>query len=456
MAAMPNDKLKQAREATGMTQAAVAEAIGKLDAPPDGALSGLDWSTIEEWETNRHQPCPWHRFLLEQVLGRSAAELGLMAGREGGIGYRVEAETQGLHFDTRVGRRKALAGALALGVAAMLPERSQAGAQEGTSSRTFRPLNFGTVNSHKEAMNSVQMGAAAEPYVLYNTPVPDDNITTTPIFTITPPSRAPFTFSTWSSGPQADGTYDHWVGMGFNANIQSTAGPVPGQPALYMGFEDGWESGVSEGMEWYIAYWSPDHTSVQLFRPFYCRVQRDNNTQHNAHILLDIGTDGVGTFEVTAGGFAPIFTVTSRIVTWKPNTVGSSTFILDTTGAGYTSALLFRNNAANGFTIESVAPNVLTIVDPNGRPQTVFSRGANATAALTTFSSSVAVQGRLVVGSAVLATTARDGFLYIPTCAGMPTGAPTAQTGTAPIVLDTANSKLWVNVGGPWKGVAVA
>jgi hypothetical protein len=54
-----------------------------------------------------------------------------------------------------------------------------------------------------------------------------------------------------------------------------------------------------------------------------------------------------------------------------------------------------------------------------------------------------------------LATNATRGFLYLPTCAGAPTGTPDTQTGTAAHVFDTTNNKLWV-YNGSWKGVVVA
>lgn len=60
--------------------------------------------------------------------------------------------------------------------------------------------------------------------------------------------------------------------------------------------------------------------------------------------------------------------------------------------------------------------------------------------------------GGLVVGTAALATTATDGFLYIPTCAGTPTGTPTTQTGTVPLIFDTTNKKLYIYAGGAWIG----
>jgi hypothetical protein len=64
--------------------------------------------------------------------------------------------------------------------------------------------------------------------------------------------------------------------------------------------------------------------------------------------------------------------------------------------------------------------------------------------------------GGLVIGTAALALGATDGFLYLPSCAGTPTGTPTAQTGTVPCVVDTSGSKLWCYLGGAWKSVTFA
>lgn len=60
-------------------------------------------------------------------------------------------------------------------------------------------------------------------------------------------------------------------------------------------------------------------------------------------------------------------------------------------------------------------------------------------------------KGSTIVGAAALATTATDGFLYVPTCAGTPTGTPTVFTGTAPIVVDSTNHKLYFYSGGTWR-----
>jgi hypothetical protein len=61
------------------------------------------------------------------------------------------------------------------------------------------------------------------------------------------------------------------------------------------------------------------------------------------------------------------------------------------------------------------------------------------------------VTGNVVINTAALATTATDGFLYVPTCAGTPTGTPTTYTGRAPIVVNTTNNKLYFYSGGAWR-----
>lgn len=53
------------------------------------------------------------------------------------------------------------------------------------------------------------------------------------------------------------------------------------------------------------------------------------------------------------------------------------------------------------------------------------------------------------VGSA-LPTNANNGFLYIPTTAGTPTGTPTSYTGHVALLYDTTNHQFWIYDGG-WK-----
>lgn len=53
-----------------------------------------------------------------------------------------------------------------------------------------------------------------------------------------------------------------------------------------------------------------------------------------------------------------------------------------------------------------------------------------------------------VFGNAAIATNATDGFVYIPTCAGTPTGTPTSNTGRVALVYDTTNHQFWIYDGG--------
>lgn len=59
-------------------------------------------------------------------------------------------------------------------------------------------------------------------------------------------------------------------------------------------------------------------------------------------------------------------------------------------------------------------------------------------------------RGNVVLGSAAIATTATDGFLYATSCAGDPTGTPTSYTGRSPVVYDSTNKKICVYDGAAW------
>jgi hypothetical protein len=64
--------------------------------------------------------------------------------------------------------------------------------------------------------------------------------------------------------------------------------------------------------------------------------------------------------------------------------------------------------------------------------------------------------GGVVLGAqAALATNATEGFTYIPTSAGAPTGVPAAYTGKVAMEYDTTNNKLYV-YNGAWKSVTLA
>lgn len=81
----------------------------------------------------------------------------------------------------------------------------------------------------------------------------------------------------------------------------------------------------------------------------------------------------------------------------------------------------------------------------NGAIGATTGTGQHTTAAALTVAG--VVNGQLpsvVLGSAALGTTATDGFLYIATSAGPPTGVPTTFTGRVALDYDTTNHKLWI------------
>lgn len=92
--------------------------------------------------------------------------------------------------------------------------------------------------------------------------------------------------------------------------------------------------------------------------------------------------------------------------------------------------------------------NSLYINRPSGHD--IHFKEANGNSQLT-----VRRSGNILIGSAALATNATDGFLYIPTCPGAPSGTPTAFTGLVAMVFDTTNNKLMIYDGG-WIGVTLS
>jgi hypothetical protein len=86
--------------------------------------------------------------------------------------------------------------------------------------------------------------------------------------------------------------------------------------------------------------------------------------------------------------------------------------------------------------------------------------GSSTTAILKCQSSSVVkflvdANANVVCNSAALATAATNGFLYLPSCAGQPTGTPATYTGRVPVVVDTTNLRIWFYVAGAWHYVAL-
>ena len=56
-------------------------------------------------------------------------------------------------------------------------------------------------------------------------------------------------------------------------------------------------------------------------------------------------------------------------------------------------------------------------------------------------------------GGASLTTASTNGFVYVPSVSGTPSGVPTANAGRVPLVWDSSGVKIWAYSGGVWTGV---
>lgn len=200
----------------------------------------------------------------------------------------------------------------------------------------------------------------------------------------------------------------------------------------------------------------------------------------NNGFLINSRNDGVGVFNVQNNSGTEMITATTSAV----NIPGGSLFIGAT--AHSSADLILRRSAAatlqfgaadvNGAAVAQITQvqSAVTGTDQNGANWTFI--GSKQTGAGTPgdiiFQTSVKLgtgttQGTpetgltitgaildqkpsVVIGNAALATDATEGFLYIPTCAGTPTGTPTARTGRVALIYDTTNDQFWIYDAG-WK-----
>lgn len=143
----------------------------------------------------------------------------------------------------------------------------------------------------------------------------------------------------------------------------------------------------------------------------YTSVRLINNTS---------GTSGAAGYSVTANDF-------------------TSGLYMNAYSAGYTTngvqeagAMAIWTNSTGGLNIGTNAAYQMSFWTNNVKRASIDSNGNNI----------------FTVGA--LATNATNGFIYIPSCAGTPTGVPTAVTGGVPLVADSTNNKIYAYVGGAW------
>jgi len=116
-------------------------------------------------------------------------------------------------------------------------------------------------------------------------------------------------------------------------------------------------------------------------------------------------------------------------------------------GASYTAGL---NNAGVNLTLK---PGNGTGTGGSGSLviQTATPGSSSSTANTYADALTITALKNIVPGSGALATNATDGFVYVSTSAGAPSGTPTTYTGRAPIHVDTTNNNFYFYSGGSWR-----
>ena len=152
-----------------------------------------------------------------------------------------------------------------------------------------------------------------------------------------------------------------------------------------------------------------------------------------------------------------------RLVVDHCGTVTLNTPTNDGTAQAVTTLNVHGQNGSNPLAqwfndaFSGTVPGLQLVVDASGNVQfgTPGSAGSILFYVRNTTTLNLTAAKSVVLGPGTLTTASTDGFPYLPSAAGAPTGVATAQSGHVPFYYDTTNHKIWVYDGG-WTGVGVA
>jgi hypothetical protein len=137
---------------------------------------------------------------------------------------------------------------------------------------------------------------------------------------------------------------------------------------------------------------------------------------------------------------------TAAFAQWGVRTDGTTQLKMGVLSSAYTTSGLLT--AQTSFLMTAgTSINKILIGHQSIAKDIMFINGGTAT---TDVAFGIEANKNVYIGNAALATTATNGFLYVTSCAGVPTGVPTAITGRIPIVADSTNNKLYIYSGGAW------
>lgn len=205
--------------------------------------------------------------------------------------------------------------------------------------------------------------------------------------------------------------------------------------------------------------------------------QSNSGQTYDGLYTLENVTDGVTTMGYSkglGGGVGVTRTTQLSAFTVQPqanvsNIGGTTTVNASTTVTGSSTKFNYRlapydmisvsSSASTYRLITAIASDTSLTVDGNlgdGTSQTInVKKGVQRwlLADGTTHAGFIDPLGNFGAGKASLATDASDGFLYVPSGAGTPTGTPSTRTGYLPIYADSSNNKLYLYSGGSWNAL---
>lgn len=201
--------------------------------------------------------------------------------------------------------------------------------------------------------------------------------------------------------------------------------------------------------------------SIQATQKFYLDNGANTYIAETAADTMAFYTAGVRAVEIDPNGDVGInlgeaTSADSKLdIKSATRTTPVSSAIALISSAGGTSEFLgitfAQNNVSNRAKAGIMA--VSELANGNASALAFFTRNSDDATAIATTDERMRIDslGNVVVNRAAVTTSATDGFLYIVSCAGKPTGTPTTHTGRVPTVVDTSNNIPYFYASGAWR-----
>jgi hypothetical protein len=172
-----------------------------------------------------------------------------------------------------------------------------------------------------------------------------------------------------------------------------------------------------------------------------------SDNQWNAGFYLDVQDNfvalGMGAFP-SGSSFSYAYNATNIIPPYQSTFAPRTLVKFFDYNAGSSNRSLYMSSNGSGFTQEF---NFST--DYQSKISFGVNSGSYSTSSLPEHLT-VNNNGNVTIGVGSLATSATNGFPYIPTCSGTPSSTPASFSGYAPIVFNSTTGNLNVNIGGSW------